>query len=461
MEAMSKSQRKILLIASCVASAITPMTGSMMNLSLVGIGGEFVVGAHSLAYVNTIFLLSSVIFMVPISKVADIYGRKQLFIIGLIIHMISSFGGYFSTSYEMLLFFRFMMGTGTAAIATTAITMLTDAFPVHERGAAIGYNTASVYLGLAMGPVLGGVVNDVFSWREVFLLTVPLVLIALFAISRVDMVPRLERKKFDVSGALLYTIAVTLSVLGMINIPRPEALVSLVIGVGLFIAFFRYQQGIDNPVLSVGIFSNKLFARSSLASFLMNSANFSVLFFISLYLQTIGALTSAQAGLILVSQPIVQTLFTPYFGKLHDRMEDKRILPTIGVAATTLGVLVMITLSLDVNLPTVVIALILFGIGNAIFNPPNTTTMMSSVEAKDRSSASATVAVVRQMGMVVSMGIAMAVISVIMGSLDMLEPSTYSSFVDVIRISFIVSAVMCILALLASWFRGNGSVKTS
>ncbi len=461
MEAMSKSQRKILLIASCVASAITPMTGSMMNLSLVGIGGEFVVGAHSLAYVNTIFLLSSVIFMVPISKVADIYGRKQLFIIGLIIHMISSFGGYFSTSYEMLLFFRFMMGTGTAAIATTAITMLTDAFPVHERGAAIGYNTASVYLGLAMGPVLGGVVNDVFSWREVFLLTVPLVLIALFAISRVDMVPRRERKKFDVSGALLYTIAVTLSVLGMINIPRPEALVSLVIGVGLFIAFFRYQQGIDNPVLSVGIFSNKLFARSSLASFLMNSANFSVLFFISLYLQTIGALTSAQAGLILVSQPIVQTLFTPYFGKLHDRMEDKRILPTIGVAATTLGVLVMITLSLDVNLPTVVIALILFGIGNAIFNPPNTTTMMSSVEAKDRSSASATVAVVRQMGMVVSMGIAMAVISVIMGSLDMLEPSTYSSFVDVIRISFIVSAVMCILALLASWFRGNGSVKTS
>lgn len=461
MEAMSRSQRKILLIASCVASAITPMTGSMMNLSLVGIGGEFVVGAHSLGYVNTIFLLSSVIFMVPISKFADIYGRKQLFIIGLIIHMISSFGGYFSTSYEMLLFFRFMMGTGTAAIATTAITMLTDAFPVHERGSAIGYNTASVYLGLAMGPVLGGAVNDFFSWREVFLLTVPLVLIALFAISRVDMVPRLERKRFDISGALLYTIAVTLSVLGMINIPRPEALISLVIGVGLFIAFFRYQQGIDNPILSVGIFSNKLFARSSLASFLMNSANFSVLFFISLYLQTIGALTSAQAGLILVSQPIVQTLFTPYFGKLHDRMEDKRILPTIGVAATTLGVLVMITLSLNVDLPTVVIALILFGIGNAIFNPPNTTTMMSSVEAKDRSSASATVAVVRQMGMVVSMGIAMAVISVIMGSLDMLEPSTYGNFVDVIRVSFIVSAVMCILALLASWFRGNGSVKAS
>lgn len=461
MEAISKSQRKILLLASCVASAITPMTGSMMNLSLVGIGGEFIVGAHSLAYVNTIFLLSSVIFMVPISKVADIYGRKQLFIIGLLIHVVSSFGGHFSTSYEMLLFFRFLMGMGTAAIATTAITMITDAFPVHERGAAIGYNTASVYLGLAMGPVLGGLINDLFSWRAVFLLTVPLVFIALFAISRVDLVPKLERKKFDIFGTLLYVVAITMSVLGVINVSRPEALIVLAIGILLFVAFFRYQQRIDNPVLSVGIFSNKVFARSSLASFLMNSANFSVLFFISLYLQTIGALTSVQAGMVLVSQPIVQTLFTPYFGGLHDKMKDKRVLPTVGVAVTTLGVLVMLTLSLDVNLWTVVISLMLFGMGNAIFNPPNTTTMMSSVEAKDRSSASATVAVVRQTGMVASMGIAMAAISIIMGSLDMLEPSTYGNFVDVIRVSFVVSSVMCILALMASWFRGNGSGETS
>ena len=121
----------------------------------------------------------------------------------------------------------------------------------------------------------------------------------------------------------------------------------------------------------------------------------------------------------------------------------------------------MLTLSLDVNLWTVVISLMLFGMGNAIFNPPNTTTMMSSVEAKDRSSASATVAVVRQTGMVASMGIAMAAISIIMGSLDMLEPSTYGNFVDVIRVSFVVSSVMCILALMASWFRGNGSEETS
>ena len=100
---MTKSERRTLLIASCTASAVTPMTGSMMNLSLPGIGEAFSVGAHSLAYVNTIFLLSSVIFMVPISRIADMFGRKKLFMFGLAIHVIASVGGYFSTSFPMLL----------------------------------------------------------------------------------------------------------------------------------------------------------------------------------------------------------------------------------------------------------------------------------------------------------------------------------------------------------------------
>ena len=135
---MTKSERKTLLIASCTASAVTPMTGSMMNLSLPGIGAAFEIGAHSLAYVNTIFLLSSVIFMVPVSRIADIYGRKKIFMTGLVIHIIAAIGGYFSLSYSMLLGFRFLMGLGTAGMATTAITMLTDAFPPSERGGAIG-----------------------------------------------------------------------------------------------------------------------------------------------------------------------------------------------------------------------------------------------------------------------------------------------------------------------------------
>ena len=195
MEEMTKSEKKTLLIASCTASAITPMTGSMMNLSLVGIGASFSVGSFSLAYINTVFLISSVIFMVPIARIADMMGRKNLFIFGLIIYLIASFLAYFSISFAMLLSLRFLMGVGAAAMATTAMTMITDAFGPKERGSAIGYVTASVYFGLAMGPVIGGLINDVFGWRAVFLVTVPLVIVSLFSVWRVRSDYTIKEKK--------------------------------------------------------------------------------------------------------------------------------------------------------------------------------------------------------------------------------------------------------------------------
>jgi len=457
---MTKSERKTLLIASCTASAVTPMTGSMMNLSLPGIGAAFEIGAHSLAYVNTIFLLSSVIFMVPVSRIADIYGRKKIFMTGLVIHIIAAIGGYFSLSYSMLLGFRFLMGLGTAGMATTAITMLTDAFPPSERGGAIGLNTASVYMGLSIGPVLGGFINDLFSWREVFLLTAPLVTVALIAISRIkaDSIDD-GAKKFDIIGTVLYVSAVALTMIGLIYLPEFMAFALIAVGLMLFVLFFKYEKNTDSPVLSVWIFSYKVFRRSSIASFLINTANFSVLFFISLYLQEIGQLTPSQAGFVILSQPLVQAALTTYFGKLHDRISDKRVLPTAGVMITLIAVIMMMSLSMNPNLGLVIASLMLFGLGNAVFNAPNTTTMMSSVLPKDRGSASATVAVVRQMGMAVSMAIAMGTISIIMGSLDTIGPSTYGDFVTVIHISFIISAIMCVVAMLVSWFRGDCSAE--
>lgn len=460
MEEMTKSEKRVLLIASCTASVITPMTGSMMSLSLVGIGASFDIGAFALAYVNTVFLISSVIFMVPIAKIADMIGRKKIFVFGLVIYIIASFAAYFSISFEMLLGLRFLMGLGAAAMATTAMTMITDAFGPKERGSAIGYITASVYFGLAMGPVVGGLINDAFGWRAVFFVTAPLAVISLFSIWKVRSENLIkERNKFDLVGTLLYTLAVSLTIAGLISLPRFESFVSMALGLMVLMTFVRYEKQIDSPVLNVNIFSNKLFSRSSLASFLINSANFSVVFFMALYLQAVGELSSSQAGAIMFIQPLIQTTFTAYFGKMFDKMQDKRILPTVGVMISGVGITLMIFMSLEVNIILVLASLIFFGLGNSVFNAPNATAIMSSVQPCDRGSASAMVAVVRQFGMLVSMGIAMGTISVVMGSFDALSPITYGNFVTVIHISFTISAFMCVLAMLASWFRGKPSTE--
>jgi MFS family permease len=451
------SENKKLLAASCFAAFITPFTGTMLNLSLVNIGDEFGVGSHNLAYINTIFLVASVVFMVPLAKISDIYGRKKVFKAGLAVYGLASLLGFFSPSFGFLLAMRVMMGLGTAAIAGTSITMLTDAFPADERGGAIGLNTSSVYLGTALGPVLGGIINDFLGWRSVLLIPVPLALLALFMISITGKDSSvLYGKRFDLAGTVLYSSAIIFSMLGLANLPNPTAAVFCVLGLFLLWIFVRYAKRMEEPILDVRIFSNSLFSRSCFASLLGNSANFAVAFFMALYLQTVGALTSSQAGLVMLTQTIVQVAFTAYFGRLHDRMNDKRILPTAGIGLTTMGVLLMMVIPVTMNLPLVVVTLGLFGMGNAVFNAPNTATIMSSVCPEDRAAASAMVAVMRQSGMMICMGIAMTSIALVMGSLDNLMPSTYSSFVDAIHLSFLISAFMCVAAMTVSWFRGRG-----
>lgn len=149
-----------------------------MNLSLVNIGAEFGVGSHPLAYVNTSFLLSSVIFMVPMARVGDIYGKKKMFLLGVALIAIASLLAAFSPSFWFLIGCRVVMGAGSVAIVTTSVSMITDVFPVTHRGGAIGLQTMCTYIGLAAGPPLGGTLNDVFGWHSLFLMIVPIAVLA-------------------------------------------------------------------------------------------------------------------------------------------------------------------------------------------------------------------------------------------------------------------------------------------
>ena len=153
------------LLACCFAGFIAPLLSTMMNLSLVNIGAEFGAGSHSLAYVNTSFLLSSVIFMVPMAKVGDIYGKKKMFLLGVALIAVASLLAAFSPSFWFLIGCRVVMGAGSAAIVTTSVSMITDVFPITHRGGAIGLQTMCTYIGLAAGPPLGVTLNDVFGWH--------------------------------------------------------------------------------------------------------------------------------------------------------------------------------------------------------------------------------------------------------------------------------------------------------
>jgi len=451
---------KAIILACCLSSFITPLLSTMMNLSLVNIGAEFGVGSHDLAYVNSAFLLASLIFMVPVAKIGDIIGKKRMFLIGLIVTITGCIAASISPNFWFVIVCRMIIGAGSSALAIEGISLLVDVVPANRRGAILGIQAMCIYTGLSIGPAVGGFINDLWGWRILFLITLPMAIataVCLYGFKD-DIVPD-RGGSFDMRSAIVYALAITLSMVGVMNLPNIVAVVSLIAGIALILVFIRMQIGNSKCLLQMKLFKNKVFSGSCLATFMSYGASFSVSFFLALYLQSIGQLTATEAGILMMVQPVIQAVGTPICGKLCDRIVRKYILPTAGMGLIAMSTASFIFYDMDTTLAIVVITMVLGGVGFALFSAPNTTILMSSVPKENTGEASGLLSFMRQTGMVVSMGIAMMFISLIMGSMDNLCPETYGQFLEVIRWSFIVCTAMCIVGMGASMLRGT-SPKT-
>lgn len=455
-EGYTAAEQRGLLLATSIGTLCTPLMSTMMNLALVHIGSEFGVGSRDLAMVNTIFLLASVAAMVPAARLASLYGMKKVFASGLIIMMVCALLAVFSPSFTFLLLMRFLLGVGSACVIVTGIAMVTYVFPLSRRGWAIGVNTTSVYLGLALGPTVGGILSDAAGWRSLFVAVIVIAGLALVGLLlfRREVVPT-PGGRMDWPGAALWAATILVLMYGVINVTYVWGPVLVVIGLVLLLITSRYLARRDQPVLETKIFHNRLFSRSCIAAFMNYAVCYAGSFFQALYLQSIGDLTATEAGLLMLVQPAVQVLLTARFGALSDRLSDKRLLPTAGMAVTAAGAALFLCYGTVCSFPLVVFQMVLLGLGIALFSAPNTTVIMSSVPLELRGEASGMVAVVRQTGMMIAMGIAMACIAVIMGSTDNLGPAMYGMFVTTIRLTFAISLVLAVIGAIASWTRGG------
>ena len=430
MNQYSPAERRIVLLACCVSGFITPLLSTMMNLSLINIGEEFGVGSHEQAYVNTAFLLSSVVFMVPMAKAGDLFGKKRIFTLGVAVIAAVCLVAVFSPSFWFLIACRVVIGFGSACIVTTSISMITD------------------------------VLNDLFGWHSLFLVVVP------FAVAAIALIGMFKHNivmddggTMDVRGAVLYGVGIVLCMGGLINMPETWAFVALPVGVIILIGFALWELRAEDHLLNVRLFKGRVFSGSCLATFLNYAASYSISYFLALYLQSIGQMSGMQAGLVMLIQPAIQAVGTPYFGRMSDRMADKRILPTAGLLISAVGIATILTYGTVLDLGMVVVTLMIVGFGFSLFSAPNTSIIMGSVSPRETGDASAMVAVMRQTGMMLSMGIAMLFISVVMGSADNLNPDTYDSFIEVMRYSFGLCVAMCLVGAVVSMFRGKGSVE--
>ena len=454
--AYTVTERRLVLIACGISAFITPLLSTMMNLSLVSIGDEFGVGSHSLAYVNSAFLLSSVIFMVPFAKVGDIFGKRRTYLIGVLIIATACVMAIFSPSFWFLIFCRVLMGAGSAAITCMSMSMVVDVYPPEKRGGAIGLQTMCVYIGLAAGPPLGGILNDLIGWHLTFAVILPMAITSLVLMSmfRREISPD-KGGRFDSKGAMFYGLAIAMLMYGVMNMPETWAFILMVPGVLFMFLFIRWQSKCPYRLLRTDLFRNRMFSGSCIATFLSYAASYSISFFLALYLQHIFDLTATQAGILMLVQPAIQAVGTPVFGGVSDRMSDKRVLPTAGMLVIAVGLLSMMTYGLNTSMVQIVLTMVVIGVGFSFFSAPNTSIIMGSVPKSETGEASAMTSVMRQSGMMVSMGVAMLFISVIMGSADNISPETYGDFLNVLMYSFATCFAMCILGAFLSMMRGR------
>jgi len=452
----SHTSKEVVLLVATMASFIFPFMGSSVNIALPSIGRELSLDAVTLGWIATAFILASATLLVPFGRIADIYGRKKVFTYGVIVFTVSSFLSGLAGSAAMLISFRVIQGIGGAMIVGTGVAMLTSVFPADERGKALGINVAATYAGLSLGPVLGGVLTQHLGWRSIFFMTVPLGLAVLGVILWKVKGDWAEAKgeKFDLAGSIIYSLALVVLVYGFTMLPSMLVVWLIVAGVIGLSAFVRWEMKTRSPVLDINLFrNNRVFAFSNLAALINYSATFAVVFFISLYLQYIKGFSPQSAGLILVAMPAVQAILSPLAGRLSDRIEP-RVIASTGMALTTAGLVLLISLNAETSLEFIIGALILIGFGFALFSSPNTNAVMSSAPKTAYGVASATVATMRQVGMVLSMGVAMLMFALYIGRVE-ITPEHYPLFLESMKTSFIIFAVLCFGGIFASVARGK------
>lgn len=427
-----------------------------MNLALPQIGREFGLGAVGLGWVASAYLLAAAMTLVPAGRLADLVGRRKIFISGIGVYTAASVVLALSPSAGVLTGFRAMQGLGGAMVFGTAVALLTSVYPPERRGRALGINTAAVYLGLSLGPVLGGVLTHELGWRSLFWTQVPFGLLILGLASAVFRGEWAEARgeRFDAAGSAVFAAALLALMSGFSRLPTAAGAALTAAGAAGVAAFVLLEKRTAAPVFDVRLLvRNRVYGFSNLAALINYCATSALSFLLSLYLQYIKGLPPQAAGLVLVAQPVVMTVFSPLAGRASDH-KDPRTLASAGMALSSLGLFLFAFLGRGTSTAIIVGGLLLVGAGFALFSSPNTNAVMGAVDRKFYGVASATLGTMRLVGQMLSLGVVMMLFSVTVGPAR-ITPELHGAFLVSLRAAFLLFAVLCGLGVFASLARGR------
>ena len=416
---VGRAEQRAVLVATTLGSFVTPFILSSLTVALPAIGREFSLSAVQLGWVSTSYLLTTAALLVPFGSLADRYGRKRIFLIGMVIASLASVLCAFAPSFGWLIAFRALQAVGGAMTFATVTALLSGVYPPgregtgarHQRVGRLHRAVAGTGRGrrahreVRLAQRVRGVARHGADWRPRWW----------SGGSRASGRSR-DRGRFDYLGAVVFAAGLAVLMWGISRLPGAVGVGLMALGVVLLALFTWWETRVSQPVLNVDLFRhNRIFALSNLAALISYSATFSVSFLLALYLQYVKGFSAEKAGLVLVFQPAFQAIFSPWAGRLSDRVES-RVVVTAGMGLTAVGLLLLSFLRPSTPVWYIIGTLCLLGLGFALFSAPNTNTVMSSVERRYFGVASATLGTMRLMGQMFSMGLAMLIFALFLGS---------------------------------------------
>ena len=470
---MRKPEYKWLALAvTTVGSMMVAIDSTIVILALPNMLQDLHSNLVRMTWVLMAYILVSTVLLLTFGRMADMFGRVRMYNLGFIVFTLGSVLCGLAQSDTMLIAFRIVQGAGGAMLSANAMAIITEVFPAEQRGQAMGINAITWGGGSVLGPVLGGFILAGASWRWIFLVNLPIGIVGTLAAYLLlhDIAPNPRDERFDLAGAGLFCVGLICLLLGITGgigsgWLSPSILTFFAIAVVALVAFVAVERRIASPMLDLRLFDNHRYAFSVAAAALQSLAIFAVNFLLIFYLQGVRGYDPLTSAFLILPMPLITSVVGPLSGRWADRIGGT-IPATLGLAVQGVALIVLALLTPTTPYPLLALALALMGVGGGLFWSANTSTTMGAAPRNRLGVASATLNTLRNVGMVFSFAVALAVAAasmppaimnaVFLGTVSHLQASISAAFTSGMSHAFLASALICGVAIVCSIVRESG-----
>ena len=432
---------------------VMPFMFAGVGVALPVIGRDMSMSGAALGLFETLYLGTATALMLPAGRISDAGDKNSLFTLGLGSFTAITLALAVLPSVPLLLTFRVLQGVCVALVAATNMAILTENVPRERLGRAMGLNVGAVYVGLAAGPFVAGVITTALGWRWMFVISGLVSVIA--TVMSVITLPRRwswPRLQFDWPGALTSAAGLVLLIVGSATVGESSLGWWLAAGgVALLVVFVRIEKAASSPLLPLAPLAGRpVLLRALTVQFLTYAGAMGTSLLFSMYLQVTRGWTAREAGWLLVISPVLMAMLAPFAGRAADRRRPQ-LLAALGVTLIFAGTVAAWLVPTTSSLALIVLSLVTHGLGFALFSSPNMTVIMSCAPRERTAMASALAAQMRGLGMVCALMLITGFLSVNLGRAGVAAPNAVEGLAATMWGALGAISLLALWALITAW----------